>query len=456
MMNALIDQFAQAPNMPKTLVVGLGVTGLSVARHLHKRGRPFAVIDSREQPPGIQELQSEMPDVPVFLGAFDAELFEMGDRLIVSPGIALSTPEIKAAIESGAEVMGDIELFARAVNAPVVAITGSNGKSTVTTLVGEMAKAAGRHVAVGGNLGIPALDLIQPDVDLYVLELSSFQLESTHSLAPAVSCVLNIQADHMDRYDSIEDYAEAKATIYRHAMVGIRNADDPRVMAMLADDEGWTFSNGKPTSDKSFGIAEHEGEAYFCRGELPFMPVSQLRIPGKHNQANALAALAIGCSMGFPPNVMAEVLREFPGLPHRTQYVAEKDGVRWYNDSKATNVGATAAALLGLYNDQANAVVLLGGDCKGADLTELTPILDKTARAVVLMGRDAKQIAAVIPSSCEVRDAENMQQAVELAHQLAKPGDHVLLSPACASLDQYKNFSQRGEMFVAAVRRLLS
>lgn len=441
----------------RTIVVGLGVTGLSCVRYLTRRGIRVAVADSREAPPGLGELQRNYPDIPVFLGPFDAQLFASADRLVVSPGVAVSTPEIREALARGTQLVGDIELFAGSAGAPIVAITGSNGKSTVTTLVGEMAKASGVSAAVGGNLGTPALDLLDAPADLYVLELSSFQLETTSSLEAAVAAVLNVSADHMDRYASLEDYAAAKARVFEKAGVGVFNADDPTVAAMGGADDRWSFTLGESAHDKMFGAAVIAGREYLCRGEQPLLAVDDLLIPGLHNRANALAALAIGTALGFAPNPMCEVLRGFRGLPHRTEFVRERQGVRWYNDSKGTNVGATVAALRGLHpGDGTRTVLIAGGDCKGADFSALGAVLADCVAAVVLIGRDARQIGAVVPESIVCEYAQDIDDAVDRAARLARPGDRVLLSPACASFDMFDSYAQRGDRFMQAVRELAS
>ncbi|MCB1801029.1 MAG: UDP-N-acetylmuramoyl-L-alanine--D-glutamate ligase [Gammaproteobacteria bacterium] len=439
----------------KTLIVGLGVTGLSVARYLSQQGVQVAVADSRKSPPGLQALNDELPDIAVFLGPFDDSLFDAAERLVVSPGVPVSTPQIDAARRRGVPVIGDIELFIQAAKAPVVAITGSNGKSTVTTLLGEMAKASGLQVAVGGNLGTPALDLLDDDVQLYVLELSSFQLETTESLQAAVATVLNVSADHMDRYADIDEYAAAKARILRGAGVGVYNADDPLVAAMQGAGDAWYFTLGESQNDKMFGVCSLDGDEYLCRGEQPLLAVDELLIPGLHNRANALAALAMGTALGFDLTAMLSALRRFRGLPHRSEFVAEINGVTWFNDSKGTNVGAMIAALQGLHRaDDSRTVLIAGGDCKGADFSELTPVLERCARALVLIGRDAPMIARVVPAGIEQVKAGDMNEAVALAAGLARAGDRVLLSPGCASFDMFSGFAERGERFMQAVRRL--
>lgn len=454
---------SQEGNRTKTLIVGLGRTGLSVARHLVARGGQVAVVDSRPNPPGLDALQRDLPDVALFLGGFDEAAFAHADRLVVSPGVSLDTPVIAAAIARGAEVVGDVELFVRAANAPIAAITGSNGKSTVTTLLGEMARESGRRVAVGGNLGEPALDLLDDAVELYVLELSSFQLDTTHSLRAAAAVVLNLSPDHMDRYPDLDAYANSKQKVLNHAVVGVYNADDPRVVAMRGSNEKWCFTLGEPLAaaedvfgcQRVFGVRQLDDGPWLCRGEQPLMAAAEVRIPGLHNRANALAALAMGSALGLDLAAMCEVLRHFPGLPHRTQFVAELGGVRWYNDSKGTNVGACIAALEGLSQGDATRTVLIaGGDCKGAAFDELVPAVVAHARALVLIGRDAPDIARAVAGQVRVRHAEDMADAVRQAAELSEPGDRVLLSPACASFDMFRDYMHRGEVFMDAVRGL--
>ncbi|MCG8084109.1 MAG: UDP-N-acetylmuramoyl-L-alanine--D-glutamate ligase [Candidatus Thiodiazotropha taylori] len=437
----------------KTLIVGLGKTGLSCARYLAAQGVSLAMTDSRENPPGLESLRQELPDMALFLGGFQEEVFEAASRLVVSPGVALDQPLIQAAMQRGVEVLGDVELFARVAKAPVIAITGSNGKSTVTTLLGEMARMAGVKVAVGGNLGEPALDLLDDEVDLYILELSSFQLESTWSLKPRASVVLNVSADHMDRYRDLQDYADTKAKVYHQAEVAVVNRDDPMVAAMVDEaSESLGFTLQAPQAS-DFGLHEQDGVNWLSEGHAPLIPVSELRIPGRHNQANALAALALGSAAGFPQNDMLAALRSYTGLPHRTQWVADKAGLRWYNDSKGTNVGATISALNGLHSDQGESrtVLIAGGECKDADFSELVDVAVKTTRGVVLIGRDAPVIRSVLEGRVELVDAQSMDEAVASAYRLAQPGDRVVLSPACASFDMFSNFEQRGEAFIAAV-----
>ncbi len=440
----------------KILIVGLGETGLSCARFLQARGLPVAVADSRTQPPGLAALREQLPDAALFLGEFDPQVFAAAQRLIVSPGISLKEPLIHAAVERGAEVLGDIELFAREAKAPVIAITGSNGKSTVTALVGEMARCAQKRVAVGGNLGPPALDLLRDEVELYVLELSSFQLETTRSLHPQAAVVLNLSEDHLDRYTDLNEYAAAKAGIYQGAAVRVYNRNDDAVMAMRKGCGAELFFTQQEPAAGEFGLRRIAGETWLCRGEQALLAASELLIPGRHNLANALAALALGSAVELPMPAMLKALRRFRGLPHRSQFVAEKRGVRWYNDSKATNVGACLAALEGLAaeNSTGRIVLIAGGIGKGANFSPLAGAIARTCRAVVLIGRDAPLIEAVLDKHIAVEHASGMDEAVQRVAQLARPGDQVLLSPACASFDLFRNFEHRGECFERAVRGL--
>lgn len=433
----------------ETLVVGLGATGLACARFLASRGEQFAIADSRENPPGIDVLKREFPDIEYHCGEFDAALFQRANRLLLSPGVAPQHPAIVAAIDAGIEVLGDIELFARNADAPVVAITGSNGKSTVTTLVGEMAKAAGRDVRVGGNIGTQALELLQDSTpDLYVLELSSFQLEVTRSLNAAAAVVLNISEDHLDRHGSVEHYAAIKQTIYSGDGVVVLNHDDVVVMAMRPDGRD-VITFGLDNAE-GFGLLLCEGETFLARDGEALLNVHEMKMPGRHNWSNALAALALGDAVGLEMAAMLKVLREFPGLPHRCQWVAEQNGVNYYEDSKGTNVGATLAALAGLPGEKV--VLIAGGQAKGQDFSPLKTVVAKRARAVVLIGEDARVIEKALLRAAPLVMAADMSDAVTKARKLAKAGDSVLLSPACASFDMFANYIARGEAFISAVK----
>jgi UDP-N-acetylmuramoylalanine--D-glutamate ligase len=436
----------------RALVVGLGRTGVSCARFLARRGHAVAVTDTRIEPPGLAQLRGELPDVALFLGGFDRSAFAAAELVVVSPGVSADEPLIREARARGVPVLGDVELFAREARAPIVAITGSNGKSTTTLLLGEMARVAGRRVAVGGNLGEPALDLLDPAVELYVLELSSFQLETTESLAPAVAAVLNVSADHLDRHPDLATYAALKARVFQRATVAVVNRDDPVVAAMPGGAERCGFTLGEP-AEGDYGLRQVSGATWLCRGASPLVPAADLQIPGRHNLANALAALAMGHALGLRLSAMREALRGFTGLPHRTQLVGERGGVRYYDDSKGTNVGATAAALEGFADGSgARTVLIAGGDGKGQDFAPLAPAFRGKVRHAVLIGRDARRMGAAIEGACEVTYAASMEEAVAAARRAARPGDTVMLSPACASLDMFRDYAHRGDVFAAAVR----
>lgn len=439
----------------KVLIVGLGKSGMSCARYLAAQGVEVAVVDSREQPPALESLRQELPDVAVFTGGFEPRVFAYAEQLVVSPGVSLREPAIAQAMARGIPVLGDIELFARAARAPVIAITGSNGKSTVTSLVGEMLRTAGLDVRVGGNLGTPALELLrEQEPAYYVLELSSFQLETTASLRPIAATVLNLSADHLDRYASMSEYGAAKQRIYHGAHACVFNRDDALVRAMAEGVEsGVWFGLEPPRSALDYGLIREGQECWLSRGSERLLPESALRMRGRHNVANALAALALVEAAGVEDASLLQCLREFPGLAHRSQWVAEQDGVTWFNDSKGTNVGATLAAVAGM---PGHVVLIAGGDGKGADFSPLRPVMQDKGRAAVLIGRDAPRIEQALQGAVPVVRAVDMQQAVAEAARLAQPGDTVLLSPACASLDMYRNYEHRGDVFVAAVRELLA
>lgn len=437
------------------IVVGLGKSGMSLVRFLARQGVPFAVADTRENPPELASLRAQYPQVEVRCGELDAGFLCRASELYVSPGLSLRTPALVEAAARGVRMSGDIDLFARHAKAPIVAITGSNAKSTVTTLVGEMAAAAGKRVAVGGNLGTPALDLLADDVELYVLELSSFQLETCERLGAEVATCLNVSEDHMDRYDGMADYHLAKHRIFRGARQVVVNCADALSRPLIADSVPcWTFGTNKPDF-KAFGLVEEGGEKYLAFQFEALMPVRELKIRGAHNQSNALAALALGHAVGLPFEPMLQTLREFAGLAHRCQWVGERAGVSFYDDSKATNVGAALAAIEGLGADIDGKLVLLaGGDGKGADFSALREPVAKFCRAVVLLGRDAELVGAALSDETPKVRVQTLDEAVRKAAELAKPGDAVLLSPACASLDMFKNFEERGRLFARAVEEI--
>ena len=432
-----------------TLVVGLGVTGLSVVRYLRGLGERVVVVDSRDLPPGMKVLKENFPDVELHTGKFKTELFTSARRIVVSPGVPMSEKALQKAKQQDIEITGDIDLFAHEVTAPVVGITGSNGKSTVTTLLAEMAKCAGVDAAVGGNIGIPVLDLVQDEYELYVLELSSFQLETLQNLPMEVAVVLNISPDHLDRYDSLNSYVMSKHEIYRNTKTCVVNRDDA-----LAGDQSFAcqrtigFTLQQPLND-DFGLCDFDGVSWLCHGQDKLLRVDEIKIKGSHNIANVLAALAMGSVLNIPQRFMIETIKNFSGLEHRMQWLTEKQGVNWYNDSKATNVGACIAAIEGLPGKH---VLIAGGEAKDADFTPLTEVASKHLRAVVLIGRDADAIELVLAELVPVVHAADMHEAVIKAAELAQASDNVLLSPACASFDMYRNFEHRGQAFIDAVQ----
>lgn len=437
------------------IVVGLGKSGMSLVRHLARRGQPFAVVDTRANPPELATLAAQYPEIEVRCGELDPEFLCRASELLISPGLPVSTPALQVAASRGIKLSGDIELFAREAKAPIIAITGSNAKSTVTTLLGEMAVAAGRKVAVGGNLGTPALDLLSDDVELYVLELSSFQLETTDQLNAEVATCLNVSEDHMDRYDGLPAYHQAKHRIFRGARRVVVNRDERLSRPLIGEDVPvWTFGLGKPDF-KGFGLFEDRGEKYLAFQFDALMPANQLKIRGAHNQSNALAALALGHAVGLPFEPMLATLRNFAGLPHRCQWLGERRGVSFYDDSKATNVGAALAAIDGLGSDIGGQLVLIaGGDGKGADFSALHGAVGRHCRVVILLGRDADRLEEALKGAAPIMRVNTLQEAVQLAAKTAEHGDAVLLSPACASLDMFANFEDRGQQFAAAVGAL--
>lgn len=437
------------------VVVGLGMTGLSCARYLSAKKLPFSVVDSRLNPPGLDEFKAEFPDVSLVLGEISDEALQGANELVVSPGVALQEPAIARAMAKGMSVCGDVDLFVREANAPIIAITGSNGKSTVTALVGEMAKEAGRNVAVGGNIGVPVLELLkEQQVDLYVIELSSFQLERCQMINAEVATVLNLSADHMDRYPDMLAYHQAKHRIFTGCKQVVVNRGDTLSKPMVAEGvTALTFGLNRPDF-KGFGVVEAQGEEHLAFEFDPLMPLSELKIVGRHNVENALAALALGHSVSLPMDAMIRALKNFHGLQHRCQFVAEIDGIKFYDDSKGTNVGAAIASIVGLSDSVEKIVLIAGGQSKGADFKTLGPVIKQYARAAVLIGEAANAIEQAVGSSVVVKHANTMQEAVSQSASLAQSGDAVLLSPACSSFDMFESFEHRGEVFKQCVHAL--
>ncbi len=441
----------QAVARPHSVIVGLGRTGVSCARHLAARGHRLVVTDTRAAPPGLPELRRLVPEAVTALGGFDPMVLDGAEQIVVSPGVSLAEPFLRKAAALGLDLIGDIELFAREAGGRIVGITGTNGKSTVTTLVGEFAQAAGIEVRVGGNLGEPALDLLAgPPAAMYVLELSSYQLETTHSLQLEAGAVLNVTPDHLDRYLDLAEYAAAKARIFERCATAVINLDDEIVVRMPRPGQRQVgFSLRRRDAD--FRLVSRNGEDWLAAGADSLLPLRALRLPGRHNAANALAALAVGSVCGFPRDAMAGVLRRFEGLPHRAEHVREWRGIAWIDDSKGTNVGATVAAIAGL---DGPLVLIAGGEGKCQDFAPLGAACKGKVKHAVLIGRDAPLIATALGKSCVVSIADSMETAVAAAASIARPGYSVLLSPACASFDMFRDYAHRGEVFASAVRGL--
>lgn len=453
--------------MNTSLIVGLGKTGTSCVHYLLKKKKHLIVFDTRQDPPGLEEFRKKFPTIPVYLQQFDLNLLGKIDEIIVSPGVSLQESFLVTAQQKNIPVIGDIELFARAAKAPIVAITGTNAKGTVTTLVGEMIKEAGYKVIVGGNIGIPALDLLsEPTPDFYVLELSSFQLESTFSLQAIAATILNISEDHLDRHKTMEAYLAAKQRIYLNCHSAIWNRDNK-----------WTYPSASlnsdirdtPQTDKSltisfglaeplkndFGLHEHENKVWLSLGDQKLLSVDNLLIKGKHNWCNALAALALGHAINLPFPSMLTALKTFKGLEHRCEWVAEINGVTWYNDSKGTNVGATIAAIEGLSKANGKIILIAGGIGKGADFSVLRQPIKNYVKTVILIGQDAPLLERSLKDTAVMEHAQSLQDAVLIAKNTAQPQDIVLLSPACASFDMFNNYEHRGQVFKSLVREFV-
>ncbi|MEM9256041.1 MAG: UDP-N-acetylmuramoyl-L-alanine--D-glutamate ligase [Pseudomonadota bacterium] len=433
-----------------TVIVGTGSTGLSCARHLRTANRLFSVVDTRDNPPGLEAMQDIVPAENIHRGGCPPELFEVATEFVVSPGVPLDIPLVQAALDAGISVVGDVDLFMREAMAPVVGITGSNAKSTVTELVGRMATAAGLDVGVGGNLGTPALDLLAPERDVYVIELSSFQLERAGDLGLAVATVLNVTADHLDRHRDMPGYHQVKHRIFRGCQKVVIHRDDALTIPLVpAEVEMMSWRLGEPDLE-GFGLREVQGEECLCQGFEALLPVDELALPGRHNVANALAALALGRCAGLPMAAMLDTLRVYRGLPHRCELVAELDGVRYVNDSKGTNIGATEAALRGLGADR-NILLLAGGQAKGASFRQLQSAVAKHCKVLILFGEDADEIEEALAEVAPILRVESLEDGVAAARQEAEEGDCVLLSPACASFDMFESYQQRGDVFRRAV-----
>jgi len=456
-MNVAVNQILQMTNTDKRfdlMILGMGMTGLSCAEFFHGSGKSMAIADSRYSPPGLETARTLYPDIQLYLGPFDPEILCSAKEIIISPGLSLSEPAISIARQAGVQVIGDIEIFCQKATRPIIAVTGSNGKSTVASLIYRMIEASGKQVKLGGNIGTPALGLLdKPEPDYYVLELSSFQLETTTSLNAAAAVVLNVTEDHMDRYAGLKEYAEAKLRIYNGTGTMVVNLDEEVVTSISINNRNVIYYTTGHPGNNEFGLLDINGNRYITFGDKAVCPVTDLPIHGIHNISNVLAALALGSAIGLHTDCMLEAVRNFQGLPHRCQWVARIKGADWYNDSKATNVGASCAAIEGLGGEN-NLILIAGGEGKGADFSRLAKVSSGRVREVILLGRDANRMAAVMQEVCKVSFAIDMESAVRLAFERSLTGDIVLLAPACSSLDMFRDYQHRGDEFVSAVARV--
>ena len=443
------------------LVLGLGETGLSMLRHLKSKEVRLSAADTRANPSGLVEAMQYVNESRIACGPLKDELFVGIDLIAISPGVPLRDPVIVRAVSSGIPVVGDIELFAWTLpekdRPRVLAITGSNGKTTVTSMVEHLCKAAGKSAVAAGNISPAVLDVLthqgNEPPDIWALELSSFQLESTSALNADAATVLNVSEDHMDRYDGLDEYAKFKARIFGGAKVKVLNRDDARSLAMSHQEcTKVTFGLSAPDNEHDFGLLQQEGSSWLAQGMHALLKVEELKVNGLHNAMNALAALALCRAIDLPMDALLDGLRSYEGLPHRVSLVAEINDVLYYDDSKGTNVSATVAALEGLGR---KAVLIAGGEGKGQDFSPLKSAVRRSARGVVLIGRDAHLIETALQDcNVSVIDGTDMVDAVSKATKLAQPGDAVLLSPACASFDMFRDYKHRAEAFIGAVHDL--
>lgn len=441
------------------LIIGLGMTGFSCAHYLTRKNIPFRVADTREQPPELEKFKISYPNALIHLGSYPDTWLDFTSVIIVSPGLAREDIFYKNATDKNIPIFGDIEIFAHEAKQPICGITGSNGKSTVTSLVYEMAKAAGLTAGCGGNIGTPALDLLEiADPDLFILELSSFQLEITDRLNLQAAVYLNLNHNHLDRYPNMKAYGEAKQRIYQNAQFMIWNRDDKATDPDIQSEAENRISFGLSRPDEGeFGLIESPEGTFLAFGQKKLLRVNEMHLKGRHNWLNALAALAAGFAMGLPISAMISALQTFPGLEHRCQFLGNFEGVDWFNDSKSTNVSATLAAIEGLGpNIREKLIIIMGGQDKNDDFTRLIPALKSYVRSVILFGRDAAAIGEVLNSHINIEYAQDLANAIELANHHACEGDAVLLSPACASYDMFKNFEHRGKVFQQLIKERFS
>ena len=444
-------QSNQRSTEPTVLIMGMGATGASCARYFARLGIVAEFVDTRTHPPGMEQILDAMPDARVHIGTMPTDLPAAIERIVISPGVDLDSSIIQMGRTRRLDIVSDIDLFVAECSAPLITVTGSNGKSTVVSMVGSILNAIGKKTAVGGNLGTPALDLLDPGVEIYVLELSSFQLERSARVPAAAAVILNITPDHLDQHADMEAYRTAKARIYLACEHAIVNRDVPG-MEMLVASVGTvsTFGMSAPAAGE-FGLRTTSRGECIALGDSLLLAIDELPLLGRHNVANAMAALALGVAVGASASGMAQALKRCTGLPHRMQLISHAHGLQWVNDSKATNVDAAVAAITSIADPF---VLIAGGDAKGANFDALASALTGRRCQVILLGRDAIEIARQLGDTINAQVVDTMAAAVTAAAGIAEAGGTVLLAPACASLDMYTNYAARGDAFVDAIRSL--
>ncbi len=434
------------------LVIGAGVSGLSAAEYLLVRNKQFRIMDSRGLPPNAAKIKNILSDTQVCFGKFDQQWLKEADVIVLSPGVSPHLPEIQSAVNRGAELLGDVELFAREVTKPYIAITGSNGKSTVTTLAAAILQSQGLEAKACANIGEPVLNLIDDkSIDVYVLELSSFQLETCSSIRPHAAVVLNISDDHLDRYASFDEYAAIKQSIYSNAELKIIPRDENQDESFTASGEKISFGQDAP-SENNYGIQQDGVTRWLVRGEQKLIKASEIPLMGVVGELNVLAALALTDSFVQDQAKALEAIRMFKGLPHRCELVLDCNDVQWIDDSKGTNVGATASAITGLDRP---IVLILGGVHKGGSLDVLIEAVRDRVDLVIAFGRDKQIFIDALKDIVEVIQQNSLTASVEYAYQKAKPGEAVLFSPACASFDMFSNYIERGLAFQSAIKQCI-
>jgi UDP-N-acetylmuramoylalanine--D-glutamate ligase len=464
------QQTSQAPlalaqlTAKKIVVLGAGLTGLSCVRYLKENGLTCSVNDSRDNAVNVETFKQEFSTVSLVLGSWDKNLIASADILLVSPGIDTSIADIADQINKNCVVAGDVELYCQNSTTPILAVTGSNGKSTVVSLLAFIGKELGKKVELGGNIGVLVLDQIEKTLDCLVLELSSFQLETLRSMNALAATVINVSDDHLDRHKTLENYVAIKQGIYNQCQTAVINRDDVNTHLTVKNVTGThnkiiSFGAGV-AAEGHFGIEVIKAKAQLMFGSAPLIAVDELPITGLHNALNCLAVLALGYSAGWSISEMLVPLVKFKGLAHRCQLISKYKNVQWINDSKATNVGATLAAIDGLaamMSANNNLYIIVGGDGKGADFSPLQTVISKHVAQVFTLGKDGHSLA-MLADKAETKNSKvtSIEEAINTLGHIVKSGDIVLLSPACASIDMFKNFAERGDVFVKAVNKLCS